>query len=167
MEHIWSPWRFRYITTAGGEPGCVFCRVQEEQAGLAIGEQDRKNLIVFRGSLNFVILNLFPYTSGHLMIVPYVHTASLEGVDQPTTNELMQLAKKAVAAIQTEYRPEGFNIGFNLGRAAGAGIADHLHMHIVPRWTGDANFVSVIGETRVLPEELTATYDRLKRHFVL
>ena len=166
MEHIWSPWRFNYIAKADSDPACVFCRVQQGQLESPIEEQDQRNLIVFRASLNFVILNLFPYTSGHLMVVPYQHAASLEDVDESTTGEMMQLARKAVVAVRAEYRPEGFNIGFNLGRAAGAGVADHLHMHVVPRWTGDANFVSVIGETRVLPEELTATYERLKRHFI-
>jgi ATP adenylyltransferase len=165
MEHIWSPWRYKYIASADSVPGCVFCRVLQDQPENTVEERDRSNLVVFRASFNFVILNLFPYTSGHLMIAPYSHTGSLEGLDDATAAEIMQLAKRTVAALQAEYRPEGFNIGFNLGRAAGAGVADHLHLHVVPRWSGDANFVSVIGETRVLPEELTATYDRLKKHF--
>ncbi len=158
MEHLWSPWRYRYIVAADGEKGCVFC--------LALAKRDdRASLIVHRGERNFVILNLFPYTSGHLMIVPYEHTASLASADEATTTEMMEIAKQAQRAIEAEYHPDGFNIGLNLGRAAGAGVAEHLHLHIVPRWIGDANFVSIIGETRVLPEELETTFDRLKRHF--
>jgi ATP adenylyltransferase len=158
MEHIWSPWRYRYIATAGREEGCVFCRAQEP-------EKDEKNYVVHRGELNFVILNLFPYTSGHLMIVPYEHTASLASVSEATTTEMMSLAKRAQSALEAEYHPDGFNIGMNLGRSAGAGVADHLHLHVVPRWAGDANFVSVIGETRVLPEDLATTYGKLKKRF--
>jgi ATP adenylyltransferase len=158
MEHLWSPWRYRYIAAAEGEKGCVFCRA------LSRGD-DRASLIIHRARRNFVILNLFPYTSGHLMIVPYSHTASLKEVDEATTAEMMELAKQAQRAIEAEYRPDGFNIGLNLGRAAGAGVAEHIHLHVVPRWAGDANFVSVVGETRVLPEELETTFERLKKHF--
>lgn len=158
MEHIWSPWRYKYISTAGPEQGCVFCRVLQSQ-------KDDENYIVYRGGLNFVILNLFPYTSGHLMIVPYEHTASLASTSEATTTEMMNLAKQAQVALEAEYRPDGFNIGMNLGRSAGAGVADHLHLHVVPRWTGDANFVSIVGETRVLPEEMSTTYQKLKKQF--
>lgn len=160
MEHIWSPWRYKYIATAdsSSERGCVFCSAVEKAS-------DREYFIAYRGQLNFVILNLYPYTSGHLMIVPYEHTASLAQVSSDTTTEMMELAKSAQRALEAEYRPEGFNVGMNLGKSAGAGVAEHLHLHVVPRWTGDANFVSVVGETRVLPEELAATYDRLKKHF--
>jgi ATP adenylyltransferase len=164
MEHIWSPWRYKYIASIDREVGCVFCRVHgtdpRENA-----PADRENLVLFRGELNFIILNLFPYTSGHLMIAPYEHTASLAAVDLATTAEMMELAKRAQLALDLEYQPEGYNIGINLGRSAGAGVADHLHLHVVPRWNGDANFVSIVGETRVLPEELTTTYDRLRKHF--
>jgi ATP adenylyltransferase len=115
--------------------------------------------------LNFILLNLFPYTSGHLMIVPYEHRASLAAVSDATTTEMIEIAKRAQLALETEYRPDGFNIGMNLGRCAGAGVADHLHLHVVPRWSGDANFVSIVGETRVLPEDLATTCTRLKKHF--
>lgn len=158
MEHIWSPWRYKYIAKAGGEEGCVFCRVLESG-------KDDENYIVYRGELNFVILNLFPYTSGHLMIVPYEHIASLASTSEATTTEMMNLAKRAQVALEAEYRPDGFNIGMNLGRSAGAGVADHLHLHVVPRWAGDANFVSIVGETRVLPEDMGTTYKKLKKHF--
>ena len=158
MEHIWSPWRYQYITSADREPGCVFCR-------MIAADDDAKNYIVHRAKLNFVVLNLFPYTSGHLMIVPYQHTASLSSIEDAGTNEMMSLAKRSESALGDEYHPDGFNIGLNLGRSAGAGVADHVHLHVVPRWTGDANFVSVVGETRVLPEDLPTTYSKLKKHF--
>ncbi|HWO03050.1 MAG TPA: HIT domain-containing protein [Blastocatellia bacterium] len=158
MEHIWSPWRYKYIASMDSEIGCVFCRVQQ------IGT-DHENLILHRAQKNFIILNLFPYTSGHLMIVPYEHIASLALTDLATTAEMMELAKRAQSALETEYHPDGFNIGMNLGGSAGAGVADHLHLHVVARWTGDANFVSIIGETRVLPEDLRTTYDKLRKRF--
>src|SRR5262249_20158206 len=132
------------------ESACIFCKVIAESL-------DEQNYIVHRGSLNYIILNLFPYTSGHIMIVPYEHQASLAPLDEPTTTEMMELTKKVQRALESEYRPDGFNIGINLGHSAGAGVAEHLHLHVVPRWTGDANFVSVIGETRILPEELSDT----------
>jgi ATP adenylyltransferase len=158
MEHIWSPWRYKYIASAPSDTRCVFCRVQDPR-------DDRQNFVLHRAALNFVILNLFPYTSGHLMIVPYEHTASLVSLDEATTTEMMALARKAQVALEAEYRPDGFNIGMNLGRSAGAGVAEHIHLHVVPRWSGDANFVSIVGETRVLPEDLATTYDKVKRHF--
>ncbi|MEN3335937.1 MAG: adenylyltransferase [Blastocatellia bacterium] len=158
MEHLWSPWRYRYIATADKVEGCVFCRVKD-------AAQDDENYVVYRGQLNFVILNLFPYTSGHLMIVPYEHTAEFAEVREAVTAEMMGLAQQAQRALAAEYHPDGFNIGMNLGRAAGAGVADHLHLHVVPRWAGDANFVSIIGETRVLPEDLATTCAKLKKYF--
>src|SRR5271170_2664813 len=122
MEYLWSPWRYKYITTSGSEPGCVFCNV------LASGD-DRKSNIIFRGSLNFIILNLYPYSSGHLMIVPYKHEPTLQGLDSPTSNEMTELSKRALRALESEYHPEGFNVGFNLGRCAGAGVGEHVHLH--------------------------------------
>ncbi|HLG13390.1 MAG TPA: HIT domain-containing protein [Blastocatellia bacterium] len=157
MEHIWSPWRYKYIASVDREPGCVFCAAE---AG-----PDDEYLILHRATLSFIILNLYPYTSGHLMIVPYEHVASLSALKEATTTQMMELAKLSQRALETEYKPDGFNIGINLGRSAGAGVAEHVHMHVVPRWTGDANFVSVVGETRVLPEELATTYERLRKHF--
>ena len=158
MEHLWSPWRYKYIASVDRQEGCVFCRIEQEQ-------NDIENYVVYRARLNFIILNLFPYTSGHLMIVPYEHVASLPSVNEATTTEMIELAKRSQAALEAEYHPDGFNIGMNLGRSAGAGVADHLHMHVVPRWCGDANFVSIVGETRVLPEDLSSTYQKLKKHF--
>jgi len=158
MDHIWSPWRYRYIASAERKNSCIFCEIRT-------GENDVSNLVLYRGELVFAVLNLFPYTSGHLMIVPNQHTGSFAELDQETTRDMAELAKRAEGALRQEYRPDGFNIGMNLGKAAGAGIEEHLHLHVVPRWVGDANFVSTIGETRVLPEDLSATYQRLKPHF--
>lgn len=158
MEHIWTPWRYHYITNVDRTPGCVFCNLLTEG-------DDRTNLILFRGKHNFIVLNLYPYTSGHLMVIPFQHEASLARCDEETTNEMMQLAKRTEEILQQEYHPEGFNLGWNLGRAAGAGVKEHLHLHIVPRWQGDANFMTSIAETRVLPEDLTQTYERLIKYF--
>ncbi len=159
MEHIWTPWRYTYITNVDRTPGCVFCHL------LANGLEDRNNLILYRGNLNFIVLNLYPYTSGHLMVIPYQHDALLSKLDEATTTEMMALTKQTELALQEEYRPEGFNIGLNLGRSAGAGVKEHLHLHVVPRWTGDANFMTAIGETRTLPEDLGTTYERLIKYF--
>ncbi|HKV38577.1 MAG TPA: HIT domain-containing protein [Blastocatellia bacterium] len=159
MDHLWSPWRYKYIAAAGeNQPGCVFCKACDDG-------DDRKALIVHRGERVFVILNLFPYTSGHLMVVPYEHTGSFVSLAEDVTTEMMKAAKQAEIALEAEYRPDGFNIGMNLGRAAGAGVAEHVHLHVVPRWVGDANFVSIVGESRVLPEALEVTYEKLKQHF--
>jgi ATP adenylyltransferase len=158
MDHLWSPWRYKYIASADKTDECVFCRINREQ-------KDAENFVVHRARLNFIVLNLFPYTSGHLMIVPYEHKASLVDFDTATTTEMLELAKRSQLALEAEYHPDGFNIGMNLGRSAGAGVADHLHLHVVPRWSGDANFVSIVGETRVLPEDLAATYLKLTKHF--
>src|SRR3990167_4464544 len=158
MDYIFSPWRYQYIADVNRKTGCVFCKVIADNA-------NEQNYIVYRASLNFVILNLFPYSSGHLMVVPYQHEKSLALLDQPTTTEMMELSKKAQMVLENEYHPDGFNIGINLGHAAGAGVAEHVHLHVVPRWTGDANFMSVIGEARVLPEELKTTYRRLSSYF--
>jgi ATP adenylyltransferase len=155
MEYLWSPWRYDYIASVARKPAtCVFC----------VGEDpdlDKERLILFRGTYNFIILNLFPYTSGHLMIAPYAHIAELHQATPEQTADMMELCRRAVQAIQRVYRPEGFNIGMNLGHCAGAGVREHLHLHVVPRWVGDSNFVTIIGETRVLPEELHVTLRRL------
>jgi ATP adenylyltransferase len=137
--------------------GCIFC----EKARLPV-ERDRESLVVLRGERNFVILNLYPYNSAHLMVVPYSHTADLPGLDGETAGEMMALAQRMVRAIGEEYGPEGFNLGMNLGRVAGAGVADHLHLHVVPRWAGDTNFMPVVGSTKVMPELLERTWERLR-----
>jgi ATP adenylyltransferase len=158
MNHLWSPWRMTYIQNSGKEEGCVFCNRQKEPDGPG-------NLIVRRGKRAFVILNLFPYTSGHLMVVPNDHLSSLELLDTETRAEIMELASTATRVLEAEYRPEGFNLGINMGQAAGAGIADHVHMHIVPRWVGDTNFMSTLSQTRVLPESLEDTYRRVSKRW--
>ncbi len=164
MDFVWSPWRYHYIrANADGlhsPEGCVFCRAPE-------AADPADTLVVARGERNFVILNLFPYTSGHLMVVPYVHESSLAGVDDETTAEMMRLVKRSQRALDAVYRPDGYNVGLNLGRAAGAGIDQHVHMHVVPRWVGDANFMSVVGETRVIPEDLRTTYEKLATAFAV
>jgi ATP adenylyltransferase len=156
MDYLWTPWRYRYIAEAGNAVGCVFCN-------LPATNQDEESLIVLRGVKNFVILNRYPYTSGHVMIVPYAHTADFAGLDAATSAEMMQLAQRVQAALEAVYHPGGFNLGMNLGRSAGAGIADHLHLHLLPRWNGDTNFMTTVGETRMQPEELSTTYARLRK----
>ncbi len=156
MDYLWTPWRYRYITDATKDDRCVFCDA------LALGD-DAKSFILFRGQKNFVILNRFPYTTGHVMIVPFEHVAELAGCDRETLAEMMQLAERVQAALAANYRPEGYNLGMNLGRCAGAGVTGHLHLHVLPRWTGDTNFMTAVGETRIEPEELGVTYDKLRR----
>jgi ATP adenylyltransferase len=159
MEFIWSPWRYDYVTSTGKKPSsCVFC-LGKDLSG------DPERLVLFRGSHTFVILNLFPYTAGHLMVAPYAHIATLMDATPEQTSEMMTFTQRAIGALDRLYHPEGFNVGLNLGHAAGAGVRDHIHMHVVPRWIGDTNFMSVLAETRVLPEELSTTYSRLKAAF--
>ena len=155
MKTLWTPWRRGYIL--GEKPsGCPLCIKRQEPA-----EKDRENYILYRGDTCFIMLNLFPYTNGHLMIAPYRHEASIERLDDRSLYEMIALTRASVAALTRDLSPSGFNIGMNLGKVAGAGIADHLHMHVVPRWQGDTNFMSVLAETRLIPEDLDATYDRL------
>jgi ATP adenylyltransferase len=156
MDYLWTPWRYRYITNASKDDRCIFCDA------LALGD-DSKSQIVLRGSKNFVILNRFPYTTGHVMIVPYAHIADLSACDAETLSEMMLLAQRLQAALAATYRPEGFNIGMNLGRSAGAGVTSHLHLHVLPRWAGDTNFMTTVSETRMHPEDLADTYQKLRR----
>jgi ATP adenylyltransferase len=158
MDYLWSPWRFRYVTTAGAGDECIFCVKAAEP-------NDEENLVVHRGERNFVILNLYPYTTGHLMIAPYEHAATLEGTAEETLAEMMRLTRLSEKHLRAVYRPRGLNIGMNIGECAGAGIAGHIHMHVVPRWPADANFMTIIGETRVLPEDLKTTYRKLSDAF--
>ncbi len=150
MDRLWTPWRLAYVTEASVEaPGCIFCE--------ALAQIATEPLVVYRGHAVFVILNKFPYNNGHLMVVPHRHVGWLGALERPELNEIMELTQASERALRDVYRPHGFNMGLNLGKSAGAGVLDHLHMHVVPRWTGDTNFISVVGETRVLPEELPAT----------
>lgn len=156
MDYLWTPWRYRYIADASKNETCVFCDA------LAAGD-DAKALIVFRASLNFIILNRYPYTSGHVMILPYQHLADFSAADAATVSEMIQLAQRAQMALETAYHPQGFNLGMNLGRAAGAGVRNHFHLHVLPRWSGDSNFMTTVAETRVEPEDLSTTFERLRK----
>jgi ATP adenylyltransferase len=157
LERLYSPWRLAYVTAASGEDpsACIFCAALERN----------DPLVIFQGTHAFVILNLFPYNNGHLMVVPVRHIARLADARDEELSELMSLTRAAEMAITEAYSPHGLNMGLNLGKSAGAGVADHLHMHVVPRWNGDTNFMSVVGETRVLPEELPVTAARLRPIF--
>ena len=161
MDILWTPWRYSFIASPEytSNPGkCVFCEL------LRLCD-DEKALIVYRGEFNFIILNKYPYTSGHSMVVPYEHLDRLSKLSEPAAIEMMTLTRRLESAMFELYCPEGANIGMNIGKAAGAGIAGHIHMHALPRWVADANFISVIGETRVIPETLETTYARLKSKF--
>ena len=157
MERLWSPWRLAYVTGAGGgDTGCIFCNTDEP---------GRADLILIRGRLSYVVLNLYPYNNGHLMVVPDRHVATLEATTAEERDEVMRFTRHAEIALNEAYKPQGLNIGINLGRPAGAGVVDHLHVHVVPRWNGDTNFMTVVGEVRVLPEDLAATRKRLQPIF--
>ncbi len=160
MDYLWSPWRFHYVSEGIKTDRCVFC----DKAAVD-SSRDREHLVLHRGRTNFVLLNLYPYTTGHTMIAPYAHVPTLTELDAETLGEMMELARRVQAALESVYHPEGYNLGMNLGRCAGAGVADHLHLHLLPRWTGDSSFMTVVGETRVHPEGLLATYDKLLAHF--
>ncbi len=165
MDRLWSPWRLKYITGEAKKAACVFCDAAVSGAEPGPGEPAPDDLVVARGTFAYVILNLFPYNNGHLMVVPKRHVASLGAATDDELAEIMRLMRLAESALLEGFQPQGINVGINLGRAAGAGIADHLHVHLVPRWSGDSNFMSVIGETRVLPEALEATAARLRPVF--
>jgi ATP adenylyltransferase len=160
MDQLWSPWRYRYVSQVGKGGSCLFC------AKAALDpSQDREQLILYRGRDNFILLNLYPYTTGHVLISPYAHVAQLEQLPAEALTEMMQLAQRLESSLKRSYNPEGYNLGMNLGKCAGAGVPDHLHLHVLPRWTGDSNFMTVVGETRVQPEDLLATYDKLAPFF--
>ncbi len=144
-----------YITTPKSDDGCIFCNGLKQADG-------PENLIVYRGPMAFVMLNRFPYTSGHLMIVPYEHKPSLELLESASRVDIMELSARAIQVLQALYTPQGFNLGMNIGNAAGAGVTEHVHLHVVPRWVGDTNFMSSVSQTRVLPELLEETYRRVR-----
>jgi len=154
MKRLWTPWRMQFVTAPRVE-GCVLCDKAREE------DHDRENYVLYRGATAFIILNLYPYNNGHIMIVPYAHVGELEKLKDECLAEMMSLAKRSVRALRKAIDPGGFNLGVNIGKAAGAGIHDHLHLHVVPRWEGDTNFMPVVGETRVIPELLESTYDKL------
>jgi ATP adenylyltransferase len=159
MDHLWSPWRYQYVSSAGAVPvdkdNCFFCRSAADPA------DDAANLVVLRSERSFVLLNRYPYSTGHLMIAPYAHVASLAETEVTTLEEMMRLAQRCESALRQVYDPDGLNFGFNIGQAAGAGVAGHIHMHGLPRWSGDTSFMTTVGETRVLPEDLATTREKL------
>jgi ATP adenylyltransferase len=185
MDYLWTPWRYNYVShadpkTRKGVPeelsawpedrGCVFCNLIAAtdyaiSHGMPVDEAEKAARIVFRGQNCFLCLNAFPYSSGHVMAIPYIHEHSLGSLPPSTAHELIELAQRTERVFQKIYSPEGINMGLNLGKAAGAGIADHLHLHALPRWSGDTNFMTVIGEARVLPEDLSITWERLRVEF--
>lgn len=156
MHRLWAPWRLEYIT--GEKKGlCIFCYKPQE-------EKDEENYILLRGNTSFVMLNTYPYNNGHLMIAPYRHIASIEQMKSEETTEMMKLTSRMIGVLKETMQPEGFNIGMNLGKAAGAGIEEHIHMHIVPRWVGDYNFMPLLSDTKVIPEALEESYRKLKKN---
>lgn len=191
MDRLWTPWRYNYVSRAGhedragvppelaawpGDKGCVFCNLiaaadyavsadAASSARMSAEEAEKAAHIIHRGERNYVCLNAYPYNSGHVMIVPYAHQDSLAALDEAAALEMMQLARWTEQALRCVYRPEGLNFGMNLGQSAGAGIAGHIHLHALPRWAGDTNFMTVIAETRVLPETLDVTWQRLRDAF--
>jgi len=158
MNHLWSPWRMKYIENHEKQDECVFCIAQAKA-------DNAENLIAFRGKNAYVILNRYPYTSGHLMVVPFEHKPNLEELDLETRTEIMELTSRCMTVLRNIYKPQGFNMGANIGEVAGAGVVGHVHIHIVPRWAGDTNFMSTLGKTRVLPEALEDTYQRVREGF--
>lgn len=185
MDYLWTPWRYTYVTEgdkkkrAGipeelsawpGDEGCVFCNMiaaadYAVEQGMDRREAERAAGIVLRAERTYVCVNRFPYTSGHIMVVPYVHQASLAALPRETAREMMDLAQRAERALAELYQPDGFNFGLNLGKSAGAGVANHVHLHALPRWTGDTNFMTVVSETRVLPEDFSVTWERMRQAF--
>jgi ATP adenylyltransferase len=159
MEYIWTPWRSYYMQAKKVVSECIFCFAAQHPL------EDKRTLVVFRARTCFVILNRYPYTSGHLMIVPYEHVAKLQMATEEASAEMMSLARHAERVLESIYKPDGLNLGMNLGGAAGAGIEQHLHLHVLPRWSGDVNFITAISDTRIIPEALEDTYCKVKQTF--
>ena len=158
MDHLWTPWRFSYVEGSANATACPFCQLQTEEVG-------RQNLILRHENHNYILLNKFPYTTGHLMVVPHRHVASLRDAATEELQELVVLSRSCESILHRVYQPDGFNIGLNVGKSSGAGVAGHIHLHVVPRWHGDSNFISVISETRILPEDLQGVYEKLLPYF--
>jgi ATP adenylyltransferase len=158
MDHLWTPWRSTYVTNKTPSGQCIFCVALAD-------DNDGEHLLLHRAKHNFIILNRFPYSSGHLMIAPNVHESRLNRIDKDAADEMMHLARASESILEDVYRPDGINLGMNLGEAAGAGIAGHIHLHVLPRWVGDASFMTVVASTRVMPESLEDSYAKLKDRF--
>ncbi|HEX4748023.1 MAG TPA: HIT domain-containing protein [Bryobacteraceae bacterium] len=159
MQHLWTPWRSTYMKAAkDSSRECVFCAAAEQ-------ENDVESLIAYRAGHSFIILNRYPYTSGHIMIAPYAHVSRLNDAPAETIAEIAELTRTAEIVLERAYKPDGINLGMNLGRAAGAGIAEHIHMHMLPRWNGDANFMTSVADTRIIPESLDETYEKIRQGF--
>jgi ATP adenylyltransferase len=158
MERLWTPWRHAYVSSGAKIPGCVLCQAQENA-------EAEKSLVVHVARHNFVVMNLYPYNAGHVMVAPKRHVGSLGAATAEELTEMMELARRCESILTQAYRPDGINLGMNLGRPAGAGVADHIHLHVVPRWTGDTNFMTVVGETRVIPEDPAEACLRLRPYF--
>jgi ATP adenylyltransferase len=160
LERLWAGWRGEYVTGAAtpaeGDSGCVFCRILDS------GEPDGATYVLWRGERTFALLNAYPYTNGHLMVMPVRHVGDLDDLDDDEADELFRDVRRAAAAVKAAYRPGGLNLGANLGRSAGAGVPDHLHLHVLPRWAGDTNFMTSVAEARVLPETLAESWRRLR-----
>jgi ATP adenylyltransferase len=158
MDYIFTPWRYAYVTTAGKTAGCLFC--DAVRAG-----DDRGSLIVHRGRHCFIMLNAFPYTSGHVMVAPYDHVDQLDKLAEAAAMEMMGLAQRLETVLRAIYKPDGMNVGMNIGAAAGAGVAGHIHLHVLPRWVGDTSVLTAVGETRIVPEDLQTTWEKLRKQF--
>jgi ATP adenylyltransferase len=158
MEYITTPWREDYVKNVFKMKECIFCKALKKG-------KDKPFFVLFRGDHNFILLNKYPYTPGHLMIAPYKHLDSIELAEQKSTGEMMELLKKCLEILRKEYRPQGFNTGMNIGHSAGAGVADHYHLHVIPRWIGDSNFMPIVGKTKVMLKDLNETYDQLLPYF--
>ena len=156
MKRLWAPWRMKYIEQADKTEGCIFCTLPAEN-------KDEEKLILHRGKTAFIMLNSFPYNNGHLMVAPFKHTADMQDLEDEELLEIQRLLRYAIRLLTETMHPDGFNIGVNLGLTAGAGVADHIHWHIVPRWNGDTNFMPVVADTKVLPDSLQSTYKKLKK----
>jgi ATP adenylyltransferase len=158
MDYLWTPWRYNYVTSADKIEGCVFCRQLARN-------DDEAALIVHRARHCFIILNAFPYTSGHVMVVPYEHANELRKLPPEAATEMILLTRQLETVLRNLYRPDGLNLGMNIGKAAGAGVAGHIHMHVLPRWVADASFITTVSEVRILPEDLPTTWARIRREF--
>jgi len=165
MKRLWAPWRMEYILDDKKHDICLFCDVSKKDKNRVNKTRDRKNLILFRGKKSFIMLNKYPYNSGHLMVVPYFHTSTFEGLSDDVLFDLIKNVERSTRILKEVLNPDGFNMGLNFGKVAGAGMESHMHMHVVPRWTGDTDSMPIIAETRVMPEHLRKTYNKLVRHF--